>query len=116
MAKQLIFLGEIHKSDKLHKIGEKNADKYDFVKRGIAKFYQTDGSQGFTKEAPYDKILVSAAAENIPERLKEQLKIGGQMIIPVKNNLVLVEKTDKDKYSEKEFFGFSFVPLIIENK
>jgi len=92
--------------------GKENVDKYGFVKKGTAEFYLTDGGRGFLKEAPYDRILVSAASQNIPEPLKEQLKIGGKMVLPVKNSIVYIERKGEQDYYEEEHPGFMFVPLI----
>lgn len=92
--------------------GKINVDKYGFVEKGIAEFYLADGSRGFPKEAPYDRILVSAASQDIPESLKEQLKIGGKMVIPVKNSIIYLERKGEQDYYKKEYPGFSFVPLI----
>jgi len=92
--------------------GKTNADKFKFVKRGIANFYCIDGSEGYEKNAPYDRILISAMTQRIPNALKNQLKIGGKMVIPVHGSVWLLEKRGKDDFYEKEYPGFSFVPLI----
>lgn len=92
--------------------GKENVDKYGYVKKGITKFHLADGSQGFAEKAPYDRILVSAAATSIPQTLKDQLKIGGKMVIPVKNSLVYLEKKEENNFAQEEFPGFNFVPLI----
>ena len=94
--------------------GEHNADKYGFVKNGIAKFHNADGSQGFSSEAPYDRILASASVmEEIPQALKDQLKVGGKMVIPVRNSIVYLEKESEDSFYKEEFPGFTFVPFVI---
>jgi len=99
----------------LKKLGENNARKYNFVNKGIAEFIHGDGSKGLLEKSPFDKILVSASAEKIPAKLKEQLKIGGRLVIPVRDSIFLiVRKTDK--FEEKEFFGFSFVPLVKKDR
>jgi protein-L-isoaspartate(D-aspartate) O-methyltransferase len=72
---------------------------------------QGDGSKGLPKEAPFDKILVSAAAEKIPQKLVKQLKVGGIMVAPVKNSIIMIQKFATEN-KIKEFPGFSFVPLI----
>lgn len=97
----------------LYEFGKNNADKFGYVKKGIARFYQEDGSKGFPQEAPYDRILVSAMTKEIPDELKKQLKIGGKMVIPTKNNLFFLEKKSETEFYEEQFPGFSFVPLII---
>jgi protein-L-isoaspartate(D-aspartate) O-methyltransferase len=98
--------------EELRKIGEENVAKFNYIKKGIAEFKYFNGKLGFSAEAPYDRILVSAAAKEIPGELKEQLKIGGIMVIPVGNSLFFLERKDNAQYSSEEFPGFSFVPLI----
>lgn len=99
--------------DELCKIGEKNVDKFGYVKKGIAEFHKADGSKGFPEGAPFDRILVSAMAENVPEDLKKQLKIGGKMVIPTKNSLYFLERKGEEEFYEEQFPGFAFVPLVL---
>ncbi len=102
----------IERKEELKKIGERNADKFKYIKIGRARFFSGDGSLGFSQEAPYDRILVSAAGENIPEELKKQLKIGGKMVIPVRNSIWYLEKKSENEFIKEEYGGFSFVPLV----
>lgn len=95
----------------LCKFGEGNVRKY-FSENSRIAFLCINGSKGHTQEAPYDKILVSASADKMPQELKNQLKINGRLVIPIKNSIWLIERTGKNKFVEKEFYGFSFVPLI----
>ncbi|MDO8240933.1 MAG: protein-L-isoaspartate O-methyltransferase [Candidatus Moranbacteria bacterium] len=98
----------------LCEFGKNNVDKFGFVKQGIAQFHNVDGSQGFPEQAPYDRIMVSAAAmDEIPQALKDQLKIGGKMVIPVGSSIIYIEKEGEDKFFKEEFPGFTFVPLIL---
>ncbi|MBU2643239.1 protein-L-isoaspartate(D-aspartate) O-methyltransferase [bacterium] len=76
-----------------------------------------DGTMGYEAEAPYDKILITAAGPRIPVVLKQQLKIGGKMIIPVgaKNfhqDLILVERVSETEWTKHNIGGVVFVPLI----
>ena len=98
----------------LMEFGRKNVSKYNFIEKGIVNFICANGRKGFIKEAPFDKILVSAAVDKIPQTLKEQLKIGGRLVIPVKSSIFLVIRKDRNRYEEKEFYGFAFVPLVKE--
>ena len=75
------------------------------------KMKVSNGYDGWKEHAPYDRIIVTAMPNYIPESLIEQLKDGGKMIIPVKGSLVLVTKTGKT-YTEKSLIGVRFVPLI----
>ena len=74
-----------------------------------------DGSLGYLPRGPYDVILVSAAAPQIPQPLVDQLEIGGRMVIPVGSrdlqDLVLVKK-DEEGIRSVRLDGCAFVPLI----
>ncbi len=76
-----------------------------------------DGSKGLPEYAPYDRIIVTAAAPRIPEPLVEQLKVGGILVVPVGDRfyqvLYIVEKTDKGIRIRKGI-PCLFVPLIGE--
>ena len=89
-----------------------NVSKYNFIEKGIVEIVEANGYWGWEKEAPYDKIIAAAASDEIPQKWKEQLKIGGKIVAPIKNSIVVLEKINKKDFEEKEFFGFSFVPLI----
>jgi len=97
----------------LKEFGEKNVAKYDFIEKGFVEFICTDGSKGYEKEAPFDKILASAAVqEKIPQAWKEQLKVGGRIVTPVGNSIwVLIKKSEKE-FEQIEHSGFAFVPLV----
>ena len=72
-----------------------------------------NGYKGWKKNAPYDRIIVTAMPNYIPRSLVNQLKDGGKMIIPVQGILVLVTKTG-ETYTKKELIGVRFVPLVNE--
>ena len=100
----------IERIPELSEFGKNNSQKYNFKN---LEFVVGDGSAGYKDEAPYDRIIVAAAAFNkIPEELKKQLKINGRLVIPVKNSIWLVIKTEENKFEKKEFPGFVFVPLV----
>jgi protein-L-isoaspartate(D-aspartate) O-methyltransferase len=80
---------------------------------------QGDGTRGLPEHAPYDAIVVAAGAPQVPEALKEQLKIGGRLVIPVGANqraqeLVRVVRVSKDEYRSEDLADVRFVPLIGE--
>lgn len=60
----------------------------------------------------FDRILVSASADEIPEELFSQLKIGGTLVIPVGNSIYKFKKVSEEDIKTEEFYGFVFVPLI----
>ena len=86
--------------------------KYNFISGGRAKIVCADGSHGYINEAPYNRILVSASAEEIPKELKKQLAVGGRLVIPIKNSIWMIEKKSDKIFQEVEYPGFAFVPLI----
>ncbi len=105
----------IERIPELKEMAEKNVAKYNFLEKGIVKVISADGSKGYRKEAPYDKIIAGAAASgDVPIYWRKQLKIGGRIVAPVENSVIVIEKISRNKYSQKEYFGFSFVPLITE--
>jgi protein-L-isoaspartate(D-aspartate) O-methyltransferase len=96
----------------LKEFGEKNVAKYNFIEKGIAKFICADGSKGYEKEAPFDKILVSATAKFCYPAWKEQLKIGGRIVTPIGTSIWLFKKISEKDFEEIEYPGFVFVPLV----
>jgi len=96
----------------LVEFGEKNVAKYDFIKSGIAEFICADGSKGYQKEAPFDKILASASAAKLPSAWQEQLKTGGRIVTPIGSSIWLFIKKSEKEFEEIEYPGFAFVPLI----
>ncbi len=96
----------VQASERLKSLG------YDNVNVKIA-----DGSLGWPDKAPYDAIIVTAAAEKIPEPLIRQLKPGGRMVIPVDNisgfqDLLLVSKDETGSVITKKAIPVMFVPLV----
>ena len=74
-----------------------------------------DGSMGYSKYAPYDRIVVTCAAPDIPGPLLEQLKPGGIMVIPVgkySQKLIRIKKDSNGNIHKEEKGGVIFVPLI----
>lgn len=97
----------------LKEFGEKNVSKYNFIEKGIVEFICADGSKGYKKEAPFGKILASAAVQGeIPQAWKEQIKVNGRIVTPVGSSIwVLIKKSEKE-FEEIEHPGFAFVPLV----
>ncbi|MGB5292955.1 MAG: protein-L-isoaspartate(D-aspartate) O-methyltransferase [Lysobacterales bacterium] len=74
-----------------------------------------DGHLGWPSQAPFDGIMVTAVAQSIPAELKEQLGIGGVLVIPVERNgqqrLITVRRTEDD-FEETDLGAVVFVPLL----
>ncbi|KKP97501.1 MAG: hypothetical protein UR99_C0010G0005 [Candidatus Moranbacteria bacterium GW2011_GWD2_36_12] len=92
--------------------GKYNVEKLDFIKNGIVDFYCQSAENGFEKNAPYDRILVSASANKIPDSFKQQLAIGGKMVLPINDEIWFVEKRTENDFEIKKFPGFVFVPFV----
>src|SRR5262249_20974663 len=75
-----------------------------------------DGSRGWPEHAPFDKIMITAAPQFVPQRLLGQLKPGGSMVLPVgvgdEQKLVVVEKSYDHKVRTRELIAVRFSPLI----
>lgn len=74
-----------------------------------------DGYKGLPEYAPYDKIIVTAGAPEVPKDLLSQLKVGGRLVIPVGSEVqtmtLFIRKSTKE-FDKKEFGAFRFVPLL----
>lgn len=80
------------------------------------QFFYGDGYAGLPTYSKFDKILITAAAPGIPEKLLEQLKIGGKMVLPLgrsySQSMTLVIKTSENDYKKSEHGYFVFVPML----
>jgi protein-L-isoaspartate(D-aspartate) O-methyltransferase len=70
-----------------------------------------DGHLGWPERAPFDAIVVTASAQNVPPALVEQLRPGGRMVIPVRDELLLVTKDEGGSVAQKQLGRVAFVPL-----
>lgn len=77
-----------------------------------------DGTVGWSAYAPYDAIIVTAAAPEIPEKLKRQLSVNGVLVVPVGDNerqiMMRVTRSDEERFETERLNAFKFVPLIGE--
>lgn len=75
-----------------------------------------DGFEGLPNQAPFDKIIITCGADRVPETLLQQLKQGGEMIIPLNESdtkyMKRIIKLSEDEYYEERFEGFQFVPML----
>ena len=108
-----VFSIERHRS--LHQKSKQKLQELGYAGR----FFFGDGFEGLPTFAPFDRILITAAAPRIPEKLLEQLKVGGFLVIPLgsgeNQEMLRITKTAEDSFEEEKFGTFSFVPML-ENK
>ena len=80
------------------------------------KFFYGDGFEGLPTYAPFDKVIITAAAPFVPPKLIEQLKTGGKMVIPVDEGphqrMLRLTKNADGTFEEEAFENFSFVPML----
>jgi protein-L-isoaspartate(D-aspartate) O-methyltransferase len=101
---------------------ERQKNLYDTTKPFIAqlgydkiKCFYGDGYKGIPTYAPFDKIIITAAAPFIPEDLKNQLKIGGFLIVPLgeeTSTMIRLTKISETEFKEEKFAEFRFVPML----
>jgi len=90
---------------------------FDFLKKYRSiKFFYGDGYEGLPTYAPFDRVIITAAAPDIPQKLVDQLKPGGMMVIPVGmgdvQRMMRITKLDTGALKEEVFDNFSFVPML----
>ena len=80
------------------------------------RLFYGDGYKGKPAFAPFDKMIVTCGAPYIPDALKEQLKVGGIMVIPVgsgnEQRMLRITRTSETEFEEEDFGVFSFVPML----
>ena len=107
---------QVYTIERQKKIFEANK-KFDFIKKyPNIKFFYGDGYEGLPTFAPFDKVLITAAAPEIPQKLVAQMKVGGMMVIPVGSGDVQIMKRlikqQDGSLKEEVYDRFSFVPML----
>jgi protein-L-isoaspartate(D-aspartate) O-methyltransferase len=90
-------------------LGRGNVAKFDLPQAEIRQ--AKENVLGAPADAPFDRILVSAAAENAPQELIDQLSSSGVLVMPVKNTIIRITKLPSGKTRTESVEGFAFVPL-----
>lgn len=105
-----VFSIERHKS--LYQKAKKQLNELGY----FPKLFFGDGYKGLPTFAPFDKIIITAAAPFVPEALKKQLKVGGKMVIPLgegkAQQMQRYTKIAEDEFEVETFGTFSFVPML----
>lgn len=108
---------KVYTIERQKKLFDLNQKHYPFKNKYVhLKFYYGDGYKGLPIYAPFDKIIVTAAAPFIPEALLEQLKPNGILVIPVgddeKQTMLRITKQEDGQFKEERLDLFSFVPML----
>lgn len=99
----------VERIPELAEFGRSNLKRYDFPH---AEIFDAGERLGLPERAPFDRILVSAAGDRVPEELEIQLASEGVMVVPVRDSIVRVQKHIGGSQEEKVYPGFAFVPLV----
>ena len=103
----------IERLERLHNLAKKNLTKIGFEKDIV--LIHGDGFEGLPGFAPFDGIVVTCGAAQMPEKLKEQLSIGGRLVVPVGKDMqemMVVEMIDENIFETTNAGFFKFVPMI----
>lgn len=109
-----MFAERVYGLERIYTLVKKSSATLRKLKISNVSIIHADGSSGYSKGAPYDAIIISAALAEVPDVIFEQLKKGGQLIAPVgENEQRLIRFTKKIKTIEKEDIGsVHFVPFL----
>jgi protein-L-isoaspartate(D-aspartate) O-methyltransferase len=107
---------QVYTIERQKKLFEGNKLFQQLKKYPSIKFFYGDGYEGLPTYAPFDKVLITAAAPEIPQKLIQQLKPGGMMVIPLGagdlQQMMRITKLPNDAIKEEVFDHFSFVPML----
>lgn len=105
---------EVYSIETVRELHDKSSALFKKIGLQVNTIYG-DGSKGLEKFAPYDKIIMTAAAPNISKTLTDQLKIGGKLLAPVGSldvqNMILVKRVGENEFEKSTHGTFTFVPL-----
>jgi protein-L-isoaspartate(D-aspartate) O-methyltransferase len=106
----------VYTIERQRKLFDSNKEFAFLKKFPTIKFFYGDGYEGLPTFAPFDKILITAAAPSIPQKLIEQLKPGGMMVLPLGSGevqrMMRITKLENGALKEEVFDHFSFVPMV----
>ncbi len=108
----------IERVEELVRFARQNLERAGYSDR--VTLVQGDGSLGYGERAPYDRIVVTAAAPEVPPKLVEQLKTNGLLVLPVggrffPQELVRIRKKPGGRVERSSLGGVAFVPLVGEH-
>jgi protein-L-isoaspartate(D-aspartate) O-methyltransferase len=102
--------------ERQRKLYDRTRDVLNALGYKAVKLFFGDGYEGLATFAPYDKIIITAAAPHVPEKLLGQLMLGGQMILPLEmdgaTKMVRITRLEEKEYDQEIFSDFAFVPML----
>lgn len=112
--------GEVLTIERHAALGETARRRLERLGYGNIEVRIGDGSNGWPEKAPFDAIIVAAGGPAAPPALKDQLEIGGRLIIPIgkegkPQRLIRITRIASDKFGKEDFGGVMFVPLVGEH-
>jgi protein-L-isoaspartate(D-aspartate) O-methyltransferase len=109
--------GEVYTVERIGQLAEKAASTLADLGYDNVRVLHGDGTKGWLEHAPFDGIIVAAGGPKVPESLKEQLKIGGRLVIPVGRDpraqeLVRIIRISEKEFKREDLADVRFVPLV----
>lgn len=113
----LALLGaRVHTIERQEALFHKTNELFEKLEVGNIRTYFRDGYKGLPEFAPFDKMIVTAGAKDIPTTLKNQLTIGGILVIPVGDDdtqkMYRITRISEKEFKQEEFADFRFVPFL----
>jgi protein-L-isoaspartate(D-aspartate) O-methyltransferase len=111
--------GEVYTIERIEELATQAASKLAELGYDNVQVIHADGTLGLAEQAPFDAIVVTAGGPEVPQFLKEQLKVGGRLVIPVGadrnvQELVRVTRLSPSHYRQEDLADVRFVPLVGE--
>ncbi len=107
---------KVYTIERFKKLHDKAKEQLGMLGYKNIKMFFGDGYEGIPKFAPYDRIIITAAAKEIPQQLLKQLKTGGIMVLPLGNDddqmMVKLTKTGENDFRKEVGDNFRFVPML----
>lgn len=107
-----VYIYSCDTQNEILETAKKNCESYDESLCNDICFFVGDGIKGGEKYAPFDKIISTGAVHEIPKSWKEQLKIGGRIVAPMNNTIVVLTKISKEEYGQKSYIGYEVEALF----
>ncbi len=109
------LVDEIYSIERIKPLLDKARQRAKLLKMNNVTFKHSDGGEGWKQNGPYDAILSAAAPRQVPQELKDQLAVGGRIVMPVGDDrsqqLLVVDRNEKG-FTEKVIESVKFVPLV----